>query len=637
MEQAMRRKLAAILAADIVGYSRLIQFDEEATLSRFKSLFDEIIVPNVKLHDGRIVKTMGDGFLAEFASAIEAVRCAIQIQDLLDQKNEQYSDESRMDLRIGINVGDIVIDSDDVLGDGVNIAARLEGEAAPAGICISGSAYDQVKLSFKGQCEFKGKLTLKNIDEPIRAYNVLRTASSSGRKTSSDKNNKSRANSIFTAVATVILIGVVMFWSWTNFGARPTDDSSLSNTRVAVLPFKNMSNDPGYQFFADGLSQDLITDLSKVTRIPVLSSRSTFGFRDADQPLGEIAKKLAVRYIVEGSIRRQEQTLRISVNLIDTISNSQIWADRYDGKSEDVFAFQDQITTNIIKSLKVILLPAQQKAITARGTRNEEAYDAFLRGMRYLTSRKGLDVEGNENAIRLFKEALKHDPNYPQAYAGIAWADWLHYSTINTYTPVREKSAFKNAEKSLSLGETALAHRVLSKKYYSSYLRTDTKNDPQRAIEELNAALEIEPNNPDLLADLADVLPYVGEISRALSTIKEAISLNPDHPNWYLMPLGVAQFLNGEYEKSSLSLRGALENDKNRSAYALWLASAEALDGPPSEGTKILDGYQIARNGHIPQTEYAVKRAWPLPKEAQDTLLRGLKIAGFPRKLDAIK
>lgn len=625
------------MAADVVGYSHLIQVDEEATLLRFKSLFDEMVAPNVELHGGRIVKTMGDGFLAEFASAIEAVRCAIQIQEQLDQINEPYPDDNRMDLRIGINVGDIVIDSDDVLGDGVNVAARLEGEASPAGICISGSAYDQVKLSFKDQCEFMGELALKNIDEPVRAYNVMRTASLPGRQNVSEKKNKGRANSIFAAVAAIVLIGAAVFWSWTSFGTRSTGEQAVSNTKVAVLPFKNMSNDPNYQFFADGLSQDLITDLSKVAGIPVLSSRSSFGFRDTDQSHDEIAKKLAVRYIVEGSIRRQEQTLRISVNLIDTVSNSQIWAERYDGKSEDVFAFQDQITTNIIKSLKVVLLPSQQVAITTRGTRNEEAYDAFLRGMRYLTSQKSLNVEGNKNAVRSFKEALRYDPNYPQAYAGMAWADWLHYSTINAFTHGRQKSAFKNAEKSISLGETALAHRVLSKKYFSSSLHTHTTNEPQRAIEELNAALAIEPNNPDILTELADVLPFVGEISAALSTVEKAISLNPDHPDWYLTPLGIAQLLNGEYDKSSLSLKAALKNDRVRSENFLWLASAEALSGRVSEAIDIIVGLRVAYNTNIPQTEYAVKRAWPLPKDAQDILLRGLKIAEFPEKIKAAK
>lgn len=625
----MERRLKAILAADVVGYSHLVQKDEEATLLRFRTLFEEVVEPSVDAHGGRIVKTMGDGFLVEFASATEAVHCSIEIQEQFNARNEPYFDDNRMDLRIGVNVGDIIIDAGDVLGDGVNVAARLEGEAQPAGIYISGTAYDQVKLTFSDRCRFIGELKLKNISEPVRAYEILPAARASNQLRRSNKGGWVRVSSILAVTGLMVLVAATMLWSWNHFEAETGEEPANSVGKIAVLPFKNMSNDPEYQFFADGLSQDLITDLSKVSGIPVVSSRSSFVYRDTDLLHRDIARKLDARYIVEGSVRRHEQILRISASLVDMASDSQIWADRYDGQREDVFAFQDQITANIIRELRVILSPSQKRIIASHGTRNEDAYDAFLRGMRFLVSRQFLNVDGNQKAVKSFKEALRLDPDYPQAYAGLAWADWLHFSTINYFSYARREAAFKNAELSLSLGETALARRVLSRKYFSPYRYIDTTDEPERAARELDAALAIEPNNPDLLADIADVLPFLGETSRALATIKKAIVLNPDHPNWYLRPLGMAQLLNGEYEHSARSFRTWLKDESSLSEYRLWLISAEALAGRKDEAKELMTSLRKAIAINIPSTVEAVKRAWPLAGDEQELFLRGLRIAGI--------
>lgn len=630
----MERRLAAILAADIVGFSHLVQQDEEATLQRLKELQEGLIEPKIREHRGRIVKTTGDGVLAEFSSAIEAVRCAIEIQEHRRLSRNLRKDRKPIELRIGINVGDIVIDGSDVLGDGVNIAARLEGQAEPGGICISGTVFDQVKLAYADQCALIGDLELKNIGQPVRAYKVLAESMSAARQPAAPSGNRSKTKPKIVMMAAAVMVVAVLaaslIWYLNPTRSGMVNQASASTGKVAVLPFKNISNDPDQQFFADGLSEDLITDLSKIEGLPVISSTSSFAFGGANTPLTEIARKLDARYIVEGSVRRHDNALRISAKLVDTVSDSQVWADRFDGTNTDVFVFQDRITAEIIEALKVILTPSQKQAISARGTRNAEAYDAFMRGMRLLSPRRSLDVEANRQAIQAFEEALKHDPDYAQAHAGIGWAHWLHYSTINLFVTERKYAAFDSAEKSLELSETALAHRVLSRKYFSPALHISTTKEPAKAVAELEAALAIEPNNPDLLAELADVLPFAGDPARALEAIQRAIELNPDHPDWYLRPLGIAQLLAGEYAKSSRSLQVWLEQENVFTDYYLWLVVAHSLAGQDEQARTSLKHAWRKTSNAMPTTFYAVDRTWPLPPESRELFHSALRKVGFP-------
>lgn len=629
----MERRLAAIFYADVVGYSHQVQRDEEATLRRLKRLQTDVLEPRINAYQGRIVKTTGDGFLAEFASAIQAVRCAIAIQDEIRQDAAKV----HMELRIGINVGDIVIDGEDVLGDGVNIAARLESKADPGGILISGTVFDQIKLTLEDRCEDIGAQALKNIAEPVRAYRVQlegKAQSGAGLKQPTREDRRFGVRTpILAAVLLIALAAAGLLWGLTFLSSDQNHQAASSSAKIAVLPFKNLSRAKDQQFFADGLSEDLITDLSKVNSLAVISSTSSFAFRDARITLREIGRKLNARYIVEGSVRRHDKTLRISAKLVDTTSDSQLWADRFDGGTADVFAFQDEITSDIIRALKVILTPSQEKAITTRGTRNADAYDAFLRGMRLLSPRRALDVEANAQAILTFKEALIHDPSYAEAYAGIGLAHWLYHSTINSDQTQRRLAAFSNAETALKLGASALAHRVLSRKYYSPALHIATSDEPLRAMTELEAALAIEPNNPDLLAELADVLPFAGRPDRALQTIERAIALNPDHRDWYLRPLGIAQLLEKQYEKSVRSFRTWLAGEKIMTDYYLWLASALAHAGHTEQASSVLHHVNEAGGSNLPTSFYAVKRAWPLPQKAENIFLSGLRRAGFPGRL----
>ncbi|MCP5001941.1 MAG: hypothetical protein GY933_25220 [Hyphomicrobiales bacterium] len=401
--------------------------------------------------------------------------------------------------------------------------------------------------------------------------------------------------------------------------------------KVAVLRFKNLSPDPEQQFFADGISEDLITDLTKVADVPVVSSTSSFAYRQADLSIAQIAEKLGARYVIEGSVRRHAKALRISVKLVDANSDSQLWAGRFDGSSDDVFAFQDQITSKVTSALQVILTPSEQKVVFDRGTRNVDAYDAFLRGMRLLSSRQAMDIDGNAKAIQAFKEALTHDPDYPQAYAGIGWAQWLSYSSISEFAQGKQEVVFANAKKSLELGNNALAHRVLSRKYFASVTHVQTEKEPGRALSELDLAIALEPNNPDILADRADVLPFVGKSKQALDEILRAIKLNPDHPDWYFRPYGIALLLNGQFEKAANILGPWITQNKIAyDTHQAWHIAALSLAGRRKEAKELTAQHLNNMWFEGPKTMYAFQKIWPPPIKERDLVRRGLRDAGFP-------
>ena len=632
----MERRISAIFAADMVGYSRLMEADEVGTIERQKVYRRELINPAFEKYHGRIVKEMGDGILVEFSSAVEAVQCAVEIQRALPEREKAAPEDRRISYRIGINLGDIVVEDEDIYGDGVNVAARLEQLAEAGGIYISGTVYDQMRSTVEVGYKSLGEVQVKNIERPIRAYKVLSDPEHAGATIAKPPPLIARWRMLSAATVLILAVSVGAAWWWAKQpDLEPADSEKYAldipdKPSIAVLPFNNLSDDKSQQYFVDGMVEDLITDLSKVPGLFVIARNSSFAYRDKTVDVQQVARELGVKHILEGSVRRAGNRVRINAQLIDGQTNSHVWAERYDGTLEDVFDLQDKITAEIIKKLSVILSPSQQNAIAAHGTRNAEAYDNFLRGMRYLSDRNALDNEGNARAVAEFEKSLKLDPKYANAMAGVAWAKWLYHSSINFSAPGFKEAAFEYAEKSLELADNALAHRVLSRKYYSPTLHIITTREPHRAVTELEAALSIEPNNPDLLADLADVLPFIGQAQRALVTIKRAIRLNPDHPKWYLRALGIAQLLLGDTRGSVTSLREWLDGEKIMVEYTLWFASALALSGEQDEARKLLAYIRVAGPGSLPRTEYAINRKWPLSGSAGQTFFKGLRQAGFP-------
>ena len=398
----MERRLAAILAADIVGYSKLMEQDETGTLSSLKTHRVEVFDPIVGKHNGRIFKLIGDGALVEFASAVDAVKCAIEIQRHLIRV------EGGLVLRVGVNLGDVIVDGGDMYGDGVNIAARLESIAKPGSVCLSGTAYDMV--SGKVDCEFEdgGTRRLKNLSKPVRVYHCKIGTSDYSRK-------------------------------------RAEEQGQTERRSIAILPFSNMSGDQEQEYFSDGITEDIITDLSKVSELLVISRNSTFSYKGQAIKIQQVSADLGAQYVVEGSVRRSGNRVRVTAQLIDGASGGHLWAERYDRELLDVFEVQDDVTRNIVDALKVAIAPKERRAIERVPTRNFDAYDLCLQGRNLLYE---MNRENLYKARQLFENAVELDPNYALAFSGLADCEstiFQFYSSDETFV----EAAISNRSKAV--------------------------------------------------------------------------------------------------------------------------------------------------------------------------------------------
>jgi len=378
-DERANRKMSAILSADVKGYSRLMSIDEEGTVKALNEC-REIIAKCVSAHRGRVVDSPGDNVLAEFVSTVEAVKCAVKIQEDLKVRNAELPEDRRMEFRIGVNLGDVIEENDRIYGGGVNIAARLEGLAEAGGICISGTAFDQVKGKLSLGYQFVGKQIVKNIPDPIRAYKVLMAPEDAGKIIGEDTPKKWR----WVQVAAVLLVAVVgaFFISNIYFGPPPIQSASVDKMAfplpdkpsIAVLPFENMSDDPEQEYFSDGITEDIITALSKIPKLFVIARNSTFTYKGKPVKVQQVSEELGVQYVVEGSVRKAGDRVRITAQLIDALSGHHIWAEKYDRDVKDIFAVQDEITKKIITSFQVKLTEGEQASVYAKGTDNLEAY-----------------------------------------------------------------------------------------------------------------------------------------------------------------------------------------------------------------------------------------------------------------------
>ncbi|MCZ6522292.1 MAG: adenylate/guanylate cyclase domain-containing protein, partial [Alphaproteobacteria bacterium] len=378
----MERRLAAIMAADVVGYSRLIRADEEGTIAALQALRTELVGPSIAAHNGRIVKLMGDGMLVEFASVVDAVRAAVEVQQALADRNAGLVEEERMVFRVGINLGDVVIDGDDIQGDGVNVAARLEGLAEPGGICVSAAVRDQVRHRLDLTFEDLGDRTVKNIDEPVRAYRIVLVAEKSS-------------------------------------GAeRDVPPPLPDKPSIAVLPFDNMSGDPEQEYFTDGMVEEIITALTRFQSLHVIARNSSFAYKGRAADVRQVARELGVRYLLEGSVRKAGNRVRITGQLIDAATGAHIWADRFDGDYEDIFDLQDRITAQVVGAIEPKLRVAEIKRARRRRPDSLEAYDLYLRALPY---NYAANPEGNVAALALLEQAIALDPGFAPAAAQAAW------------------------------------------------------------------------------------------------------------------------------------------------------------------------------------------------------------------------
>lgn len=507
------RKLAAILAADVVGYSRLAGADEDLTLARLRALRSDLIDPTIAVHNGRVIKRTGDGALVEFRSVVDAVRCAMEVQNGMVERNAGVPQERRIEFRIGIHLGDVVEESDgDLMGDGVNIASRLEGVAAPGAICLSEDAYRQVKARLDLSVSDLGNTQLKNIAEPIRVYS-LRVGTAEVKATANSESATSR-------LATV-------------------PPPKLS---IAVLPFANMSGDVEQEYFADGISEDIITALSKLPQLFVIARNSSFTFKDKNVHVQEVGRNLGVRYVLEGSVRRAGNRVRITAQLIDAASGGHLWAERFDRDLTDIFAVQDDVTQQIVDALAINLTEGDRQRLAPEHAGNIEAYDYFLRG-RELWHR--LTKETNIAARDLLQRAIELDPNFASAHAFLALTHVLDY--LNGWSPSPPNSreqAEELARRAVALDDRdPRAHWALS--IVELYSR---RHDV--AISEAQRAIILNPNFAEGHVSLGEALYYSARADEALKYFDRAKVLNPYFPDVLLHFQALASFGLGRYEQA---------------------------------------------------------------------------------------
>jgi adenylate cyclase len=531
------RKLAAILAADVVGYSRLASADEDRTLARLRALRSDLIDPTVAVHNGRVIKRTGDGALVEFRSVVDAVRCAIEVQNGMVERNAGVPQDRRIEFRIGIHLGDVVEESDgDLMGDGVNIASRLEGVAAPGAICLSEDAYRQVKARLDLSVNDLGSTQLKNIAEPIRVYSLqVGTAGAKAAATS-----ESSASQPATA-------------------APP----KLS---IAVLPFANMSGDPEQDYFADGISEDIITALSKLSQLFVIARNSSFTFKGKNVHVQEVGAKLGVRHVLEGSVRKSGNRVRITAQLIDASSGGHLWAERFDRDLTDIFAVQDDVTQHIVGALALNLTEGDRQRVAPEHTRNAEAYECFLRG-RELWHR--LTKETNVAARDLLLRAVELDSDFASAHAFLALTHGLDYVNGWSASPsVSIEQAEEVATRAVALDDSdPWAHWVLS--IVNLHLR---RHD--LATREAERTIALAPNLAEGHETLGNVLLYSGRPEEALACFGRAMALNPYYPDRFLHFQAQALFHLGRYEEAVASLKRRLVRNPGTDVSRVLLAAS---------------------------------------------------------------
>ncbi len=511
----MERRLAAIMATDVVGYSRLIRVDEEGTLAALQALRADLIDPKIAEHHGRIVKLMGDGMLAEFPSVVDAVHAAVETQQALAERNSSLPMDKRIEFRVGINLGDVVIDGNDIQGDGVNVAARLEAIAEPGGICVSGMFYEGVRDKIDFPFEDLGEQEVKNIARPIRVWQWSPTAS---------------VAMAVTADNAQMLLPV-----------KPS---------IAVLSFDNMSSDPDHEFFAGGIAEDIITALSKISRMRVIARNSTFAYKGQALDLRRVATELGVRYVLEGSIRSGGSRLRITAQLIDATDGSHIWAERFDRTIDDIFDIQDQITKEIVTALRVNLTDGEEAAVLARGTNDIEAWQLCVRATELFQRFNSTDYL---EARVLAEKAVTIDPDYAYAWATLGFTHWwdgrLGY-TGDTETKFARAAEY--AERAMALDNS------VSWVIGLVTMLSAAQGRHNEGVAIARRGFENNPGNADARAFLAFGLVHAGDYEEGIEHFRAAMSLNPFYPLWYRNGLARALIVRGEYDEALVLSDGIL-------------------------------------------------------------------------------
>jgi adenylate cyclase len=588
-EPRVNRKLAAVLAADVVGYSRLMGADEVGTLAALKRHREVVFDPAVVAHNGRIVKLIGDGTLAEFASVVDAVNCALAVQRTGTLMPDEKAPKPAIVLRIGINLGDVIIESDDIYGDGVNVAARLEALAEPGGICVSSVVHESIGNRIDVSFRDGGEINVKNIDRPIHVWTW-------------HPGDTAMAASSFHAA---------------NLAPH------IKKSSIAVLPFTNMSGDPEQEYFSDGISEDIITDLSKVSGLTVISRNSSFTYKGRAVDIRAVGRDLGVSAVLEGSVRRAGTRLRITAQLIDAATGGHLWAERFDRDMSDLFEVQDDVNSRIVEALKLTMSPAERARIAGGGTGNIDAYDCFLRGRDLFVIGKTQSREVFEQARDLLLRAIELDGNYAQAYAALGVAYVFNYQ--NRWT-ADSNGALQQAKQAVDRAIEKDPQELMAR-VAAAFIAT-FEADLERAKSEANIALTLNPNSAEAYSCLGNVYIFSGQPLEAIPMIELSMRLDPAYTHQHLHLLGVANLLAGKYETAASLLRQRILMVPRTDFSRVVLASALGHLGEIEEARRVWRTLMEINPQYTFKNHYARQ-----PFANQDDVRRiadGLDRAGLP-------
>src|SRR5262245_12853529 len=531
-EQRVERRLTAILAGDVAGYSRLMGADEEGTLARLNAHLREFLEPKIADHRGRIVKRTRDGILIEFASAVDAARCAVEIQHGMIERNAPVPQDKRIELRFGIHIGDVIIEDGDLFGDGVNIAARLEGIAQPGGICMSDDAYRQVRGKLDANFQDAGEHELKNIARPVRVYQLQP-------------------------------------------GGDPKEAPALAlpdKPSIAVMPFQNLSGDLEQEYFADGIVEDIITGLSRIKWLFVIARNSTFTYKGRPVDVKQVGRELGVRYVLEGSVRKAADRVRITGQLIDAATGAHVWVERYDRRLEDIFALQDEITLNVVGAIEPSLRDAEIERVKRKRPDSLDAYDLFLRAIPYVYVAM---PEEAVKAVPILEKALALEPSYAGAHGLLAWC----HEILFVRSGLKEENriaAIRHARAAITHGRDDASALALG-----AFVTGMVEHDRVTAIEAFERALALSPSSAFTIILGSGVLAYAGEAERAIDWAERALRISPNDRLAYVPQhiLALAHFLRGRYEEAANHARRAVQSNPPFSVSHCVLAAALAKLG----------------------------------------------------------
>ena len=631
-DEGYKRKLTAIFSADVAGYSRLMGEDEAATVKTLES-YKQIMSSLIKQHRGRVVDSPGDNLLAEFASVVDAVQCGVAIQKELQARNADLPENRRMQFRIGINLGDVIEEQDRIYGDGVNIAARLESCADPGGICVSKTAFDHIETKLPLGYEYLGEKEVKNIVKPVGAYRVLmepRVTLAGAKEKKPPIPLWRRKGVLIGTAAALILIAGVGIWNFYGRapGIEPASEEKMAfplpdKASIAVLPFVNLSGDPKEDYLSDGLTEQIINCLSKIDKMLVIARNSTFAYKGKSVKVQKVAEDLGVQYVIEGSVQKSGDRVRITAQLIDALTGRHIWSERYDRELKDIFALQDEITYKVVTGARLELTEGEQVRLwTKKGaTKNLEAFEKLMQGVVFLNR---FTKEDNDTARRLFEEAIVIDPDYVWPVSNLGWTHMWDARLGWSENPAKSlQAAYELAQKALAMDDSLdLPHSLLASIY-------TIKRQYDKALPEAERAVALNPNGAQAHIFLGGIIGCSGRWGESVSYIQKSIRLNPIPSTPLYQILGRSYFMLGQYDEAVVALKKALQRDPDFLMAHLFLAACYSSMGRDAEADSAAK--EVLRINPRFSIESHAKTLPYKDKTDVDRELAALRKAGLPQ------